>query len=133
AFNATMNVYADFMNNGTTVNSGVINNEFLITNNGILINDCTGQIIGTGSLAGNAILDLCPPTVDDQELETDEDTELLITLTGADNQSSITFIVVTQPQNGNLTGTNATWTYTPNLHFFGNDTFTFVATDGVNN
>ncbi|HVS66482.1 MAG TPA: Ig-like domain-containing protein [Thermoanaerobaculia bacterium] len=57
---------------------------------------------------------------------TDEDTPLVITLTGADvDGDSLTFAIATVPSNGGLSAitpidaTSAQVTYTPNANFFG--------------
>jgi len=72
------------------------------------------------------------PTADDQTLSTAEDTDLLITLTGDDpDGDALTFTVVTEPINGTLTCTEADCTYTPNLDFTGDDSFTFTVNDGT--
>jgi gliding motility-associated-like protein len=74
------------------------------------------------------------PVANSQNLTTPEDTPLPITLTGSDvDGDAITFSVVTQPQNGVLTGSGANLTYTPNANFNGQDNFTFVANDGAAN
>ncbi|WP_159580862.1 Ig-like domain-containing protein, partial [Alteromonas sp. KUL106] len=40
-------------------------------------------------------------------------------------------VVVTQPSNGTLSGSEASQTYTPNADFYGTDTFTFKVNDGT--
>ena len=44
---------------------------------------------------------------------------------------ALTFAVVAGPANGTLSGTAPNLTYTPNTGFFGNDSFTFQANDGL--
>jgi gliding motility-associated-like protein len=73
------------------------------------------------------------PVVNNQTVVVTEDIAKAITLTGSDIEgSALTFTILTQPTNGTLTatGSNATWTYTPNLNYFGPDSFTFKASDG---
>ena len=73
-----------------------------------------------------------PPVADSQAVETDEDTPVDITLTGSDvDGDTLTFIIVSQPTNGNLSGTAPNLTYTPNLNFHGSDSFTFKVNDGL--
>lgn len=74
------------------------------------------------------------PVADDQDLMTDEDTPLNITLTATDTEP-VTFMIVTQPMHGTLTGTGtgtgSNLTYTPNADFNGVDSFEFVADDNT--
>jgi len=75
-----------------------------------------------------------PPVADDQAVTTDEDTPLAITLTASDiNLNPLTYSIVTTPVNGLLSGTAPNITYTPNPNWFGADTFTFRANDGMDN
>jgi len=72
-----------------------------------------------------------PPVADDQDVTTDEDVALAITLTATDpNLDPLTYSVVDPPLNGVLTGIAPDLTYTPNQDFNGSDSFTFVANDG---
>lgn len=73
------------------------------------------------------------PVVNNQTVVVTEDIAKDITLTGSDIEgTALTFTILTQPAHGTLTatGSNATWTYTPNLNYFGPDSFTFKASDG---
>jgi hypothetical protein len=77
----------------------------------------------------NAINDA--PIADAQALSTDEDTALVITLTGTDVEDDpLTFAVVVPPVNGTLSGTAPDLTYSPNADFNGTDSFTFTVNDG---
>jgi len=70
------------------------------------------------------------PIAQDDNLATDEDTAMNITLAATDIDGSISsFNINTQPGNGVLTGTAPNLNYTPNPDFFGNDSFTFNVTD----
>ena len=72
-----------------------------------------------------------PPVANDQSVITNEDTAVDITLTATDpDDDPLTYTVVTLPANGELTGTAPYLTYTPNLNFYGSDSFTFKACDG---
>ncbi|MCP9496174.1 MAG: FG-GAP-like repeat-containing protein [Pyrinomonadaceae bacterium MAG19_C2-C3] len=85
--------------------------------------------IATVSITVNAVND--PPVASDQSLATDEDTPLAVTLAATDVETgAFTFAVVNQPAHGQLTGTGANLTYTPNTNFNGADSFTFKANDG---
>lgn len=79
-----------------------------------------------------------PPTAQPDASTTDEDTPVLITLTGSDaDGDSLAFAIVAGPSNGTLgpvtsTGpTTAEVTYTPNGDFAGSDEFTYRASDGT--
>ncbi len=54
-----------------------------------------------------------------------------ITLTGRDNDSPITFTLLTQPSYGTLSGSVPNLYYTPQIGYSGEDSFTFVVSDGV--
>lgn len=72
-----------------------------------------------------------PPTADDKNVSTNEDTALPITLTGSDpDGDTLGFSINTQPANGTLTGTESNVTYTPKANYAGADSFTFRVSDG---
>jgi len=74
------------------------------------------------------------PTADDQAIGTDEDDPLPITLTGSDpNGDPLTFLIVTPPVNGELTGTPPDLTYVPDPDVNGADEFEFLVDDGNGN
>ncbi|RLS52181.1 MAG: tandem-95 repeat protein [Planctomycetota bacterium] len=54
-----------------------------------------------------------------------------ITLTGASPRGAFSFLNVTQPANGTLTGTAPNLTYTPNAGYSGMDKFTFRTKDSL--
>jgi hypothetical protein len=70
------------------------------------------------------------PTANPQNVSTNEDTPLGITLTGSDPQGSPLTFAPTTPLHGTLTGTGAARTYTPAANYFGPDSFTFTVNDG---
>ncbi|MDF1520338.1 MAG: Ig-like domain-containing protein [Brevefilum sp.] len=72
------------------------------------------------------------PVADDQSLTTNEDTPLDITLT-ADyiTPGPQVWTIVTQPENGSLSGTAPDLVYTPDLDWYGTDSFTFQVNDGM--
>ncbi len=84
----------------------------------------------TVSITVTAVND--PPTADDQNLTTDEDTPLPITLTGSDPEGTTLTFNYTQPANGTVSGTAPTVTYTPDENYHGSDQFTFTVSDGAN-
>lgn len=71
------------------------------------------------------------PTANPQEVMTDEDKDLSVVLTGSDpDNDPLTFMIVTQPANGTLSGNAPNLTYTPRANFNGTDAFTFKVNDG---
>lgn len=55
-----------------------------------------------------------------------------VTLAGTDlNDDAISFIVVSQPTSGTLTGNGANWTYNPATNYIGATSFTFKTNDGL--
>ncbi|MCD4744587.1 MAG: cadherin-like domain-containing protein, partial [Desulfobacteraceae bacterium] len=74
------------------------------------------------------------PIADPQNITLEEDSEISIVLTGSDQDNDpLTFIVQTNPEHGQLTGTAPDLIYTPSENYNGMDSFTFVANDGQNN
>ncbi|TQV77224.1 tandem-95 repeat protein [Aliikangiella marina] len=73
-----------------------------------------------------------PPVAQNTAVETDESTTANITLlaTDADNDP-LTYQIVDNAQNGLLEGNGTDYIYTPNPGFFGEDSFTFIASDGI--
>jgi len=73
-----------------------------------------------------------PPEADAQDVQTDEDTSLSITLTGSDpDDDTISFLIATPPSYGVLTGSPPQVTYTPTNDYSGPDAFTFKTSDGA--
>jgi pimeloyl-ACP methyl ester carboxylesterase len=56
-----------------------------------------------------------------------------IVITGSDNDSPITFTIITQPTHGILSGTAPNLSYIPNDGYEGEDSFTFMVSDGIHN
>ncbi|HYI00410.1 Ig-like domain-containing protein, partial [Hyalangium sp.] len=72
-----------------------------------------------------------PPVATAVSRVTAEDTAVSVTLAGTDvDGDGLSFLVVTQPAHGILSGTPPQLTYTPASHFNGSDSFTFLANDG---
>ncbi|MBX2999576.1 MAG: tandem-95 repeat protein [Caldilineaceae bacterium] len=71
------------------------------------------------------------PVAVDQTLITDEDSSLPITLTATDaDGDALTFSVVNTPTHGTLSGSAPDLTYTPAPNYHGEESFTFMASDG---
>jgi gliding motility-associated-like protein len=73
------------------------------------------------------------PIADDQSVSTTEDTSTPITLTGSspDGNAIVSYIVISAPLHGGLTGSGAALTYTPSANYYGADAFTFKVNDGT--
>ncbi|HVZ21325.1 MAG TPA: Ig-like domain-containing protein, partial [Vicinamibacterales bacterium] len=85
--------------------------------------------VATISLTIHSVNDA--PTADSRSVQTDEDVPLAIQLTGSDiEQSALTYVVVTQPQHGALSGAAPNVTYTPAADYNRPDSFTFKVNDG---
>ncbi|KKP51745.1 hypothetical protein A3K01_03975 [candidate division WWE3 bacterium RIFOXYD1_FULL_43_17] len=84
----------------------------------------------TVSISVNSVNDA--PTANSQSISIDEDTEVLVTLTGNDiDEDSLSFNLIDAPTHGSLeiiSGTQVN--YVPNTDYVGGDSFTFKASDG---
>ena len=70
------------------------------------------------------------PVVSGVTATTDEDVEITIAYSGTDidnNDALLSYEVVTEPTNGNVLD----GVYTPNVNYFGDDSFTYMANDGA--
>jgi DNA/RNA endonuclease G (NUC1) len=73
------------------------------------------------------------PGTESQSVSTAEETPLAITLVAESaNANPLTYSIVSGPTHGQLTGSGANRTYTPDLNYFGPDNFTFKVNDGAN-
>jgi alkaline phosphatase len=73
-----------------------------------------------------------PPVAQSLSVHTDEDVPVQITLTGTDwDGDSLTFHIDAFPTFGTLSGTPPILTYSPNMDYFGEDSFQYVASDGL--
>ena len=71
------------------------------------------------------------PVATAQEVDVSEDGSVAIELSGTDAEGSIGgYEVVTEPENGELSGDPPSLTYTPNMDFNGTDGFLFSVVDG---
>jgi hypothetical protein len=85
--------------------------------------------IDTNGTGGNT-----PPVAHAQNLSTNEDTALNITLSGSDaNADPLTYEVLTAPTKGALSGTAPNLVFTPSANANGSDSFTFRVNDGTVN
>ena len=73
-----------------------------------------------------------PPGTADSSATTNEETAVGITLTAASPGGTLTYTIVSGPTHGQLSGSDGNRTYTPDLNYFGPDSFTFKVNDGIN-
>jgi hypothetical protein len=73
-----------------------------------------------------------PAVARNQSVNVAQNTAKAITLVAVDELGeALTYSIVTQPSNGNVTVSGSAATYTPNSGFAGADSFTFKANDGL--
>lgn len=73
-----------------------------------------------------------PPIAIDQDVTTDEDVSVEITLNVIDpDDDSLSFKLVESPEHGTISGTGRVVTYTPERDYFGSDRFTYRVNDGI--
>jgi len=86
---------------------------------------------GTDTVAVNVTINNVNklPTATAQNVNTDEDTNVAITLSGNDSDGNISSYAVGTPSNGSLSGVAPNLVYTPNPEYSGADSFTFTVTD----
>jgi hypothetical protein len=71
------------------------------------------------------------PVANDQYVSTARNTPVSITLSADDPEGDVLFYqIVTQPEHGTLSGAGSSGTYTPDAGYTGQDSFTFITTDG---
>lgn len=72
------------------------------------------------------------PVAEDQAVTTPEETFINITLAATDiDGDELTYAIATEPTHGEVDLTGNIATYTPALNYFGEDSFTFKANDGL--
>ncbi len=83
----------------------------------------------TVTITVNALND--KPLASSQSVNTTEDVDVNITLSGTDvDGDTISYTVISNPTHGTLSGTAPDLTYSPNVNYNGNDSFTFKVNDG---
>jgi hypothetical protein len=71
-----------------------------------------------------------PPTVQPVSFSTDEDTSVVVTLSGSDEDDDTLSFSASEPDHGTITISGSSLTYTPDADYFGVDSFTYTANDG---
>jgi len=93
----------------------------IATNDGIILND----VVSPTNQA---------PVAQAGDANTNEDTPIAITLQASDaDNDPLTYVIMTSPAKGTLSGTAPLLTYTPLANANGSDSFTFRANDGQTN
>jgi len=77
--------------------------------------------------------DACLPQAQPAEISTDQAQAVSLTLIATDNGSIDSFRIVSQSSNGIVSLSGSQATYTPNVNFFGIDSFSFLAIDNDGN
>lgn len=93
--------------------------------------------VSDGSLTDTITINLTIQPVNDtpvangQSVSTPENTAKAITLSGSDvDGNTLTYIVISQPAHGTISGAAPSLTYTPAVNYNGSDSFTFKVNDG---
>ncbi|WP_158279859.1 Ig-like domain-containing protein [Coraliomargarita sinensis] len=122
-----LSVASDGTLSGTPTNSAVGAHSFTVS-----VSDGTAAAV-EATLDITVINTNDAPVANDDSATTDEDTGVVITLTGSDVDvgDTLTYSVVPPPSNGSLSGTAPNLTYTPNGDFSGSDSFSFKTNDGT--
>ena len=94
------------------------------------VND--GQVdsnVSTVSISVNPVNDA--PVSQPLAVTVAEDGQVTVNLVASDIENdTLTYSIVSGPSNGTLTGTGASRVYTPNLNYYGSDSFTYKVNDG---
>jgi LPXTG-motif cell wall-anchored protein len=100
-------------------------------NDGFTFTVDDGRFTSAPATVSIAVTANAVPTASAQSLTLEHDLTLPITLTGSDpDGSTLSYVIAQQPTHGALTGSGASWTYTPDLGYEGTDSFTFTVNDG---
>ncbi len=89
--------------------------------------------VGSATTTAATLTVVSAPTANSQSVAVAHDTATAVTLTGSDPnnpQRGLTYIVLTSPAHGTLSGTAPNLTYTPNSGYQGADSFTFKDNNG---
>jgi hypothetical protein len=118
--------------NGSLVNNG--NNSYTYSPNStgsvsipFSVNDGTSTVNGLVSINVTGNL---PPTAQNLSIVTQEDQSVAINLIANDPENQALTYTIVGPSHGSVSGTAPNLTYTPALNYHGNDTLTYVVSDG---
>ena len=73
-----------------------------------------------------------PPTAQDISFTTNEDSSYKTALLGSDSDGdALSYLFVSYPEHGNLRGSAANLSYTPDANYYGSDSFRYKTNDGL--
>ena len=114
----TSTLTGTYFNKGNTVSVRVTPND--------------GTASGTPVDSNTVTISNSSPTAISQSVTTPKDTTKIIPLAGNDvDGDSLTFVVVSSPTHGSLSGTAPNLTYVPSANYVGSDSFSYRANDGM--
>jgi hypothetical protein len=104
--------------------------SFTVTDTGDGSSAAITSAAATVAITVNGVNDA--PVANNQTVGVAEDSAVGITLSASDaDGGSLAYSIVTGPAHGGLTGTPPNVTYAPVANYFGGDSFTFKANDGI--
>ncbi|MFV9616458.1 MAG: Ig-like domain-containing protein, partial [Gammaproteobacteria bacterium] len=110
----------------TTLSEGL--NTFTVVSVDRADNSTTRQFTVTYQPINN------PPVTLPINVITQQDKPVEITLTASDEDAdALNYLIVKQPEHGQLSGSGATLSYQPDVYYHGLDSFDYMANDGVDN
>ena len=120
-------------NNGSLSGNGN-NRNYIPNNNYIGFDSFTYKVNDNNADSNTATVSIVvnsPPIANSINITTDKNTQKTITLSGSDlENNSLTYIIVSQPDHGSLSGNGNNITYTPINNYTGSDSFTYKVNDG---
>ena len=123
--NATVNINGNIANYTPDANFNGTDTFTYFANDGTVNSNTATVTITVGAVDDE-------PNTNDVATTTDEDTEVVFTLTADEyDGDSYSFVLITQPSNGTASLDGSTVTYSPNTNWNGTDTFTFEASDNT--
>ena len=123
--NATVNINGNVANYTPDANFNGTDTFTYFANDGTVNSNTATVTITVGAVDDE-------PNTNDVATTTDEDTEVVFTLTADEyDGDSYSFALIAQPSNGTTSLDGSTVTYTPNTNWNGTDTFTFEASDNT--
>jgi hypothetical protein len=109
--------------------------EVRVWNNAKTAQQVTDAFVGSINTSGQVLyipFGSSPPVANSQLISVNKNVPKTITLTATDpDNTPLTYLIVTPPVNGTLSGTAPNLTYNPNPNHVGPDIFTFKANDGT--
>ena len=121
-----------FFSNGTSITSTATFTTAGVYTLRLTADDTKSQVSDDVVITVNEAGGNSAPVAGNGAITTNEDTAVNVTLLASDaDGDSLSYIIVSGPSNGSLSGSGANRIYTPNAGFFGSDSFTFKVNDGT--